>query len=132
MSRPKNKAEDLSARCGQLRDDDNIDPRTFFRDKIGKKDRKALQVSRQVFETLSYVLSSSHDETLQHLLVLAVEPAPDSSRMLVTVQRGDLDAEISNADVLHELQQAVGWLRTEIAASITRKRVPVLIFQLQG
>lgn len=130
MRRPEKRPEDLSALCGQLRDDDNIDPRRYFREKISKKNRKALQVSRQVFETLAYVLSSAPDETLQQLTVVAVTPAPDSSRMLVSIRRGDEDGSLADADVIESLNQCTGWLRSEIAAAITRKRVPTLIYQI--
>ena len=48
-------------------------------------DRKAFQLCHQVAETLEEVLAECGDGVLQALRVLDVEPAPDASRLLVTV-----------------------------------------------
>ena len=105
----------------------------FFRKGGGERipPRKTLQLCRQIAETLNAVLSGeSRDELLQTLFVESVVPAPDVAQMLVTVQTLDSESVFSEADILSRLQGASGWLRAEVAAAITRKRAPNLVFQV--
>jgi ribosome-binding factor A len=85
----------------------------------------------QIARTLSMVLSwESGDELLSELMVEAVEPAPDSTRVLVTVSVQAGNATFS--DVSQRLHRASGRLRAEIATAIHRKRVPELAFRVVG
>ena len=59
-------------------------------------------------------------------MVVAVEPAPNESQLLVTLRSDNADRE----SVLAKLNAVAGILRTEIAASITRKRAPKLRFRV--
>ncbi len=64
-----------------------------------KQSRKSRQLCRQVAEALDWVLSGdSHDELLQSLRVADVQPAPYSSRLLVTVIT-DMPAEEADRTV---------------------------------
>jgi ribosome-binding factor A len=90
-------------------------------------DRKTLQLCRQVERTLSYVLSDCGDDVLADLFVESVEPAPDASRLMVTVMAADQSRE--PVEVLTHLQRAAGYVRSEIASSIHRKRVPELAYR---
>jgi len=116
--------------CAQRGPEDGLDPRDYFKPTRQKRDaRKDWQLCRQVFETLNYVLSGdSHDEILRGLLVSEVIPAPDATRMLVTVQA--LDADADPTAILQSLQRAMGRLRAEVARSISRRKVPDLAFQV--
>jgi len=98
-----------------------------------KEGRKAKQLCRQVAETLDMVLSGEcRDEALQSLHVLSVVPAPNASRLLV-IARADLPEEEFDRDsILAELDAQSGRLRAEIAASIHRKRTPLLTFHVIG
>ena len=72
------------------------------------------------------------DESLQSLHVLSVVPAPNASRLLV-IARADLPEEEFDRDaILAELDAQSGRLRAEIAASIHRKRTPLLTFHVIG
>lgn len=123
----------LESMCGQPGPDDGLDPRDFFKPERSRRDsRKDRQVCRQVFETLNYVLSANgHDDTLTHLLVSEVVPAPDATRLLVTVQPLNLGDELDPVVILRCLHQATGRLRAEVARSISRRKVPELVFQLK-
>ena len=93
--------------------------------------RKARQLCRQVAETLNYVLTGEcDDEVLQNLCVLAVDPAPNTSRLLVTVGFCVVDPTADVARVMEHLERAAGKLRCEVAAAIHRRRTPQLVFQL--
>lgn len=98
-----------------------------------KDDRKAKQLCRQVAETLECVLSGEcRDELLQCLHVVSVVPAPNSSRLLVTVA-ADTEEDVFNlVEITAQLSQHTGRLRAEIASSINRKRVPSLVFHVLG
>lgn len=87
-------------------------------------DRKTSQLCKQVFEAMCLALAESDDPRLAEAFVVAVEPAPDASRLSVVVA-----ANASTIDeVLAALASARPWLRAELAASIHRKRVPELCF----
>ena len=107
---------------------DGLDPRFDDRDS-GRKivNRKALQLCGQVAETLAVALASSADEVLRDLLVESVVPAPSSMRLLVTLAPPP-DATL--ADVTDHLHRAAGWLRSEVARAITRRKTPELMFRL--
>jgi ribosome-binding factor A len=93
--------------------------------------RKTLQLCHQVAETLNYVLSGEcHDDILQSLQVIGVEPAPNASQLLVTVSPLLAEDKVDPADVLARLNSAAGWLRSEVAGAIRRKRAPQLAFRV--
>src|SRR5579859_5871271 len=111
--------------------EDGIDPRLLPRHARGKvANRKALQLCRQVERTLGTVLAGGcGDAMLRDLLVVSVLPAPDSTRLLVTLSRSSSDPA-GTGEVLARLQRAHGLLRSEVAAAIHRRKVPELTFQI--
>lgn len=126
--------------CGEIGPEDGVDPRLPARSRrrpgvrrsaAGPRPvpgRKARQLASQVFETLGAVLAGdTGDDLLGALRVVSVEPAPDASRLLVTLA----PPATADPDALRaRLDRASGWLRTEVAAAVTRKRAPRLSFQL--
>jgi ribosome-binding factor A len=134
--RPKQRRSQPNALCGQTGIEDGMDPREFSQSHRTpqKDDRKLMQLCRQIFETLELALAgeSDDDDILVHLRVLAVTPAPNASQLLVCLQAdppdGTYDAELTRT----RLQAEAGRLRCEIAAAITRKRAPRLIFEVIG
>ncbi len=97
-----------------------------------RADRKTLQLCRQVADTLNYVLSGDcDDELLQNLQVMSVVPAPNAGQLLVTVCPAvALGTMFDRAEVRQRLIAIVGHLRSEVAASITRRKAPKLLFQV--
>ena len=95
-------------------------------------DRKAWQLCRQVAVTLDEVLAECGDGVLRGLRVVSVAPFPDASRLLVTVTSIDdrPGGMVEAGRVLEHIERAAGHLRSEIAAAVTRKRAPVLVYQL--
>lgn len=122
--------ETLLDHCGQIGADDCIDPTDFFKAREGKHktDSRSQQLCRQVAQAISLSLGDCDDDRMQELTIMAVSPAPDSSRLLVTLQtdREAKDLEELNVSVNAQL----GRLRSEVARSIHRKRVPNLTFQV--
>jgi ribosome-binding factor A len=124
----------MMSSCEEIRPDDGMDPRTFFR-KSGRKktNRKALQMCGEIARTLSQVLAwESGDDLLRSLVVESVEPAPDSTRVLVTLCSTVSVAESEFGQILDRLQRARGRFRTEVATAIHRKRVPEIAFRVLG
>ncbi|QDU90342.1 ribosome-binding factor A [Pirellulimonas nuda] len=121
--------------CGQLHDDDGVDPREFFKSGRGprKTDHKAQQLCRQVAETVDQVLSGEMgDDRLIGLRVASVQPAPDASRMLVTVVADWAPDDFCRAEVEGGLHASAGRLRAAVAAAITRRKAPTLAFVVLG
>jgi ribosome-binding factor A len=119
---------------GPLGPEDGVDPRTESRESARPiHNRKALQLCSQIAETLHGVLQGGcDDEVLRDLLVQSVEPAPDSTRLLVTVSLSPASPERRPVEVLQHLHQAYGTLRREIAAAIHRRKTPELLFRIAG
>jgi len=117
---------------GPLGPEDGVDPRTEPRDRPRPVyNRKALQLCSQIAETLHCVLQGEcDDEVLRDLLVQSVEPAPDSTRVLVTVCLSPAAPDRTPVEVLERLHQAYGTLRSEIASAIHRRKTPELMFRL--
>lgn len=114
--------------CGEIGPEDGMDPREFARKGRPCKGR---QLCSQVAETLDLVLSGEcADDLLQSLQIVAVDPAPDASQLLVTVRAGMPGETIDPDDAMERLTQIMGKLRCEVAAAITRKRAPKLVFRV--
>lgn len=94
----------------------------------GHRGHKDLQVCRQVFDALTYALADLDDPLIEELVLASVTPAPSAARVMVTLvpsREGiDLDA------ALVRLREAEPELREEVAAEVTRRRVPVLAFRI--
>lgn len=91
-------------------------------------EHKDRQLCEQVFQILSYVMSSLDDELLSSLAVGSVEPGADSSRLLVTMIA--MEPRHSFDELVERLARSRGLLRSEIAAGIHRKRTPELMFRV--
>ena len=122
----------MQSLCGEVQPEDGTDPREFAREeRAWKGDRKVRQLCSQVAETLSQVLSGEcGDELLQSLLVVSVDPGRDAAQLVVTVS-ASLPGEMVDArEVSARLAKVMGKLRSEVAAAITRKRAPTLVFRV--
>lgn len=135
MTLDKRARAQMREMCGKLHDDDGIDPREFFKSERGprKTDHKLAQLCRQVAETLDQVLSGEmRDERLVGLRVASVCPAPDASRMLVTVVADGAAEHFCREATEAQLCASAGRLRTVVAAAITRRKAPTLTFVVLG
>jgi ribosome-binding factor A len=94
----------------------------------GHRRHKDLQLCRQVFDALTYAFAELDDPLIDQLAIASVVPAPSSACMLVTLvpARDDLDVDAAQT----ALRDVRDELREEVAAEITRKRVPELMFRI--
>jgi ribosome-binding factor A len=119
--------------CSEIGPDDGTDPRDWTKDCSRRPPgRKALQLCRQAAEALRAALAGCHDEVLSGLAVVGVVPAPHAGRLLATVAAEPSAAEHDAAEVLARLGRATGWLRTEVAAAVHRRKAPELVFRVAG
>ncbi len=110
-----------------------VDPDDFAPQPYGSRqrrpDRKTLQLCSQVADTLNLVLPGDEgDDVLGELQVISVVPAPDAGQLLVVVAPM-LSNGPSEGAVNARLAESARRLREEVAASITRRKAPKLLFQ---
>lgn len=135
MTLNKRTRAQILTHCGEIHEDDGVDPREYFKaGRIHKKeDHKAKQLCRQVAETLDQVLSGeTSDDVLRGLRVATVVPAPNSSRLLVTLHLDCAPGDFDRNLVEQRLATCNGRLRGEIAATITRRKTPTLVLHVVG
>ena len=94
----------------------------------GRRHHKDLQLCRQVFDALTYALAELDDPLIAELALASVVPAPSSARVLVTLvpTRDDIDPDVA----LDHVREHADELREEVAAEVTRKRAPELVFRV--
>jgi ribosome-binding factor A len=81
-----------------------------------------------VFDALTYALAELDDPLIDELILTSVTPAPSASRVQVTLvpTHDGIDREAA----LARLTEIAGELREEVAAEVTRRRVPELAFRI--
>jgi len=88
---------------------------------------KLAQLCALAERTLALTLGECANPILNALCVESVTPAPDASRLLVSVVYDDpTPTEVS--EIYHALTTARGLLRRALASELNRKRTPELIF----
>ncbi len=93
--------------------------------------RKSLQLCKQVEQTLNQVLSGEcDDDVLRELLVVGVQPLAGTSQLLVMVQPFDPVSSPGVPEILEHLQRAKARLRETVAETVSRRKVPDLLFQV--
>lgn len=135
MSLDKRTREQMLAHCDAIHEDDGVDPREFFklRSHRDKPDRKAQQLCRQVAETIDQILAGElGDAALSNLRVSGVVPAPDASRLLVSLVAVSDDVPFDQSTTEQRLAAVTGLLRSAVAAAITRRKAPNLSFVVIG
>ena len=131
MTSRKQWLKNVDSLCAEVRPDDGIDPHTVAHQPArDKSHRKTYQVCKQAERTLNLMLAgNSVEPLLRELSVCTVEPYPDSSHLLVIVEPITTTASLNKDEVLQALHHVNGRLRSVLATTINRKRVPQLTFK---
>ena len=87
---------------------------------------KVRRLCRQVEEVLALAIAGCGDEALLGVSVREVAPSPGPGRLLVTVEAPGTDP----VELLGALGRVQGFLRSEVASTIRRKRAPELLFRI--
>lgn len=127
--RLKRERRDAPLPCDAVGPDDLIDPKLLFRPSPQRRDdRSVRRLCSQVREALTYALAGTcRDDVLQSLYVSDVEPAPDVSRLAVTLIASDPTQAAAARD---RIGLVTTLLREEVAASVHRRRAPELVFRV--
>lgn len=109
----------LLALCAELGPEDGLSARDFHRTKTDRADdrRKQTQLCGQIARALNLALAGASVEALRITTAREVT-APRAGEVQVTF--------VGPPEAGPALDAALGWLRTEVAAAIHRKRVPRL------
>ncbi|BBM84875.1 hypothetical protein [Candidatus Uabimicrobium amorphum] len=123
---------DLLKCCAVICEGDGVDPRKYKkRDKNSRRKRihrKNKQLCSQVVQAINLAFAEIDGELVSSLYAKQAIPAPNTSRLLVTiVTNGSNSIEA----VQRELARFSGRLRYEISTVIHRKKVPSLAFAIE-
>lgn len=102
----------------------------MHRDRRGRRGHKDLQVCRQVHDVLTYALAELDDPMIDELVVAYVTPAPNASRVQVTLVPSREGIDVDSTAVLERLHEYADDLREDVAAEVTRRRAPELVFRI--
>jgi ribosome-binding factor A len=118
--------------CAEFGPEDGIDPRIIARAMDRKpKDHKSKQLSKQALHTLSMVFAGELiDPIFEDLSILDVTTTDDGQFLTVTLSATDPGLMTNENLILEKCQSLQGYLRSTIARSVQRKRVPALKFTL--
>lgn len=125
-------ADETKLLCAELTPDDGIDPRKYFsrKPKTGSY-RKTNQLRKEIELTLSLTLGGElEDPALSNLNIFKVEPIPESGDFLIILEWTSNSRDFQFDKVMLSIKKASGFLRSEVAKSLNRKRVPQLSYRL--
>jgi ribosome-binding factor A len=118
--------------CGDIGPEDGIDPRLAAR-ATGRKagNHKGRQLGKEARHVLSLIFAGElGDPVFQDLEIIDVTPTDDGQFLTVSLALIDNGIDTSEALILEKCQAVSGYLRSAIASSVKRKRVPALKFEL--
>lgn len=130
MPTPRRNLDELRQLCAQLYPDDGVNPREDKRREVQRKknDRKLRQLCKQVANALQLSLAElATSSTLTSADIREVQPAPNAGRLRVIVVV-DNPTQLQPAQTL--LERLTGRLRADVAAAISRRKTPELIFEV--
>lgn len=111
------------------RREENVHHSEYHEESERKPDYKTAQLCKQTFRAVGQSLAGDcSDPVLQNLVLQSVTPAPDATRLLVTVLVRPGDDPVDLTAIFHRLELVKGILRDAVAAAIYRKKAPELTF----
>ena len=125
MQSRKRDGEAVRAFCDDLYPDDGHNPRDDMRGRemaaVGD-DRKLRQLCKQALIALKLAIAAIRMPV--GVRVLSVEPVPNAGRLRALIA---VDAASEVEPVRESLEASRGFLRSEIAEAVTRRRAPELV-----
>jgi ribosome-binding factor A len=119
--------------AGDVSADDVADPARYFgsESRSRRADWKARQLCRQVERSAALTLAElSECEALASSAVARVAPAPDASRLRVSVVLAPGKTPADREAAAARLREVAGLFREEAARAIHRKRAPEVVFEV--
>ncbi len=132
MKQSKNWFDEARQLCGVIGPEDGIDPRYIARARARKTKRhKGRQLATAARHTLSMIFAGElGDPIFRDLEVFDVIATDDDQYLVVSLSCIGDGIEASEAEIVEKCQAVHGYLRSVIASSVKRKRVPLLKFEL--
>ncbi|HEY1187745.1 MAG TPA: ribosome-binding factor A [Gemmata sp.] len=130
MSKRRRKADPFHHLADEIGPEDGTDPKEFHAKPWNapkQAGRKAKQLCEQVKNALQGAFAAAADPVIQIVSVVAVQPAPHSGRLRVLVSAAP---DVDLPSVPDALARAAGFLRSEVAAAISRRYAPELVFEV--
>lgn len=133
MKRKRPRTGDLAELTDELTPDDGQDPKQFFDRRRWSEQprtpgRKARQLCEQVKVSLHGILAVCADDVVRDLQVLSVLPAPHAGRLQIAVAVPSTADAIDRRAAEVRLQVVAGWIRSEVASAVHRRKVPELVW----
>jgi ribosome-binding factor A len=132
MKQSKNWLKEARSLCAEPGPEDGIDPRIIAR-AMNRKPRghKSEQLSKQALHTLSMVFAGElTDPVFGELEILDVTTSDDGQFLTVTFSVSDPELLPAESLILEKCNSIEGYLRSTIARSVQRKRIPALKFKI--
>jgi ribosome-binding factor A len=132
MKQSTNWHKEIGNLCAELGPDDGIDPRIIAR-AMDRKPRghKSEQLSKQALHTLSMVFAGElTDPVFEELEILDVTGSDDGQFLTVTFSVSNPELLPAESLILEKCKSIQGYLRSTIARSVQRKRIPALKFKI--
>ncbi|MDY3556223.1 ribosome-binding factor A [Gemmata sp. JC717] len=130
MSRRRQKADEFRHLADDIGPEDGTDPKDFHAKPWNapkQASRKGKQLCAQVRQALDGAFAAARDPVIQATSVVGVEPAPHSGRLRVLVA---VPPDVIAQHAVEALARASGFLRSEVAAAISRRYAPELVFEV--
>lgn len=131
MNQSKNWRTVANKLCAEIGPEDGIDPRIIARAMDKKsKGHKSQQLGKEAWHTVSIIFSGElSDPLFQDIEVLDVTVSDDGQFLVIALSQVDTGYEFDQAIVLEKCRAVQGYLRSAIADTVHRKRVPSLKFE---
>jgi len=132
MNKPKHWLNEAKQLCDEIGPEDGVDPRVLAHALETTKRSHTKQTTMQRGKnTLSLVLTGEvSDPALQNIEVIDITANEDGQFLFVSVAHIASGVAPDEKQMLNKLKTIQGYLRSAIAQSVKRKRVPALKFQL--
>lgn len=133
MALSRKQRDTMRALCGEIHEEDGVDPRNYFQaggSDRHKNDYATLRLCAQVRQTLELCLPGALGDVGLTLRVESVTPAPDASRLLVSIATDASTTEEHRRRITARLAELTPWIRSEVASAITRRNTPGLVYAL--
>ena len=123
--------EQMLKHCGSICEDDGASSKSEKKAQAKKTEEdniRQLRLCRQIERALCLAMSSCPAVSLRNVEIMRVVPGDNTSYLYVEVALRGESTETKRY-VLAELKSVCGWLRCEIAKTISRRQVPQLRFR---
>ena len=120
--------------CLTFGEGDGVDPKYAKRETAAKPVcYKQKQLCKQAGRMINLVLSEQVNRPLLNdLQVVSVVPEQNGRVLKITVAHAFVNLRVTDAEIIAELKQLQGLMRSALAHSVNRKQTPQLTFNYAG